>query len=279
MKSSWPRDAQRPQLLFAVGKAEVPGHTLLGLTALARKLNAEVRVLQVLPRWFPGVCRSAAKLQAAERALRRSLFARMGESLGDVAVREGQFAAEVTAEVARRPVKLIVLSPRARRSGRSVTALATAAGTPVLALRGSSQRKAVLAATDFRQPSLPVLGQAAELCRHLGGTLVAFHHLDHRAGATRSQAKPAPRDVCQAALVLAASALPVPSTPVVRSDTNVVGAILNEAHELDVGLIVVGAYDRPWWQRWLHGSVAARVVSRARRSVLVTPLRELAPAQ
>ena len=59
---------------------------------------------------------------------------------------------------------------------------------------------------------------------------------------------------------------------IVRKEFNPVEAILQEARVQDADLVVVGTRSKSWLARVLTGSVAARVVNRANRSVLVTPL-------
>jgi nucleotide-binding universal stress UspA family protein len=61
-------------------------------------------------------------------------------------------------------------------------------------------------------------------------------------------------------------------TPVVRVEIDPVFAILEEARRQDVDIVVVGVHERSRLERLLHGSIAAGVVQKTERSVLVTPI-------
>ncbi|MEO8181498.1 MAG: universal stress protein [Deltaproteobacteria bacterium] len=68
--------------------------------------------------------------------------------------------------------------------------------------------------------------------------------------------------------------LPVPAQAVVRDEVSLADAILDEARVHDADLVVLGAQRRSWLERLFDGGVATRVVNRAQRSVLVTPMSE-----
>jgi nucleotide-binding universal stress UspA family protein len=130
-------------------------------------------------------------------------------------------------------------------------------------------------------PAFPVLWEAALLARQLAAPLVTFHNIPQTllvpphpivipdlvmiGAATPPEAR-------RERLLDVASLLPIPSTPVVRSEMDAVDAILGEAATIRAELIVVGTHYRSWWERALSVSVAAEVVGRAKRSVLVTPI-------
>ncbi len=64
----------------------------------------------------------------------------------------------------------------------------------------------------------------------------------------------------------------MPGDSAIRSQIGPVSAILGEAVERHVDVIVVGVQARSAWDRFVHGGVAAQVVRRAACSVLVAPI-------
>jgi nucleotide-binding universal stress UspA family protein len=175
---------------------------------------------------------------------------------------------------------LIIVAPRATRLGRTATSIASLTGVPVLVARKATREATILAATDLENPGYPVLSKAARLGLRLGAPVVAIHNVHSmpvvvgfevaypvivepgtHACRTRSER-----------LRRAAQRLPLQAEAVVRSEASVVEAILGEARSRSADIVVVGTRLRNWFDRLVNGSIAARVVSRAKRSVLVMPL-------
>jgi nucleotide-binding universal stress UspA family protein len=277
-------------VMLALHAEEQPTSCVLAALSMATKLEAELQVVRVLPE--PPRLRRTSPLFESEAAIEKRRLAHtltvrwLSSELGEAArfmrvvVAQGDFVEQVAHRAKSRRVRLIVVSPEVRRAGAVVTSLARAAETPVLGPRSGGRGGPILAATDMSHPAFPVLWEAALLARQLAAPLVTFHNIPQTLlvpphpivipdlvmiGATPPEAR-------RERLTDVASLLPIPSTSVVRSEVDAVDAILGEAATLRAELIVVGTHYRSWWDRALNVSVAAEIVGRAKRSVLVTPI-------
>jgi nucleotide-binding universal stress UspA family protein len=159
------------------------------------------------------------------------------------------------------------------------TQLARRSGVKVMVAQEPGRRKAILAATDLASDGFPVLQQAARFGQALHAPLTALHNVDPLMVAERAAARLARGAATalagarlQVRLADAVRSLPVAATPVVRVEIDPVFAILEEARQNDVDIVVVGVHERSRLERFFRGSVAAQVVQKARRSVLVTPI-------
>lgn len=85
------------------------------------------------------------------------------------------------------------------------------------------------------------------------------------------------RKARSARLSQASQKLAADARAVIRNEVNPVDALLREAREHDADLVVVGTRRRGWFECFRARSVAAQVVNRAKRSVLVMPLRDVGP--
>jgi nucleotide-binding universal stress UspA family protein len=140
-----------------------------------------------------------------------------------------------------------------------------------------------LAATDLGDARYPVLFEAAEMARQLGRPMVALHNLAPRS--VRRLRVPRPRielpggavsGLRRQQLSNATRLLAPDAEMVIANELDPVDAILEQARTRNVDLIVVGTRAHSWFSRTLIGSVSTELVDRAIRSVLVTPLIELA---
>jgi nucleotide-binding universal stress UspA family protein len=73
----------------------------------------------------------------------------------------------------------------------------------------------------------------------------------------------------------ASQRMPVSVTSVVSNRVDAVEAILGEASAHEADVVVIGTRPKGWFARWTARKVAQRVVSNAKRSVLVMPLGAL----
>lgn len=278
-------------VMLALRADEKPTSCVLAALSMATRLATELQVVRVLRessrlRRTSPLFESEAEIEkrrAAHTMTVNWLLSELGEAARfiRVVVAEGDFVEQVARRAKSQQLRLIVVSPEVRRAGAVVTSLARAARTPVLGPRSGGRGGPILAATDMSHPAFPVLWEAALLARQLAAPLVTFHNIPQNilvpphpviipdlvmiGAATPPEAR-------RERLTDVTSLLPIPSTPVVRSEVDAVDAILGEAATIRAELIVVGTHYRSWWDRAFSVSVAAEIVGRARRSVLVTPI-------
>lgn len=283
----------RTKILLALERNEYPTASLLDARGLAERLDAELEVVRVV-REAPRLAapwpffEAEADVERRHRVydeLQRWVLAVFGEAvpMPRLVVAHGDFVEQAALRCQGGGVQLIVVSAAVQQSGGTVASLARAAQVPVLASQGLDHHKPIMAATDLRDPDVPVLWHAARLAEQLRTSLVAFHNVDPLLSQRKAVAIP---DVVltgtppspgarRAKLLEAGQRLPVTSIPVVRSQTDPVHAILSEARALDVGLIVLGTCYRSWLERLFGFSVAGEVTSRSNCPVMVTPIGSL----
>lgn len=277
-------------VLLALRDAERPVAALERSYSLATLLGHQLRVVRVVSapsrlRRFLARKGKIEVMRDAHQATRDWLVKRLGEHgrFVQITIALGSFVQRVAMHARAVDCGLIVVAPRAVLAGSVVTALARRSNKPVLAARTSGASQGILAATDLRLEGLPVVEHAARLASNLHAELFAIHNVDPLWMPASGPALPemvAPVVVPRKAETLdrrerlsaLTSDLPVPVTPVVTSLIDPVYAILEEARTRGAGLIVVGTRQRTAWERLLGGSVAAQVVSRTQRSVLVSPI-------
>lgn len=290
--------AERATILLALANGELPTASLLRAHTLARVLEADLHVLMVLPGpMFANTIFPQQNLVDAMHSIEHTL--RIGHAtrawldhvLDDETARietfviaHGDYVEQVAAHTELAP-KLIVMPARDQRAGALVTSLVRATGTPVLVARDATHGESIVAATDLEAVGYPVLRKAAELGRRLDAPLVAVHNVNPLAVAVGLELSwpvtvlpgDSLHDARGARMAELAAKLPGDAEAVVRQEMNPVDAILGEARERDADLVVVGTRRRSWFDRMICGSVAAQVVNRAKRSVLVTPLSGARP--
>lgn len=265
---------QQPTILLAFADVLCPTTTLKRVTALARALDAEVRVLQVVPassyadpdfprRNLAGIVLSVERILAGQRGARPWVEGVLGEGMPAVQfrVREGDFVAEVASHAAEIKASLIITPPQPGEFGTVASTLALAGNVPVLVAREAAHHGAVVAATDLEDLDYPVVRQAAQLAERLGASLVAVHNIKPNGA------------VCGVDLIWPIEVVPGASAEaIVRTDTRASDAILREAQKRDADVVVVGTRPHSWLERRLAETVAVNVVNEAMRSVLVIPL-------
>jgi nucleotide-binding universal stress UspA family protein len=261
--------------------------------ALAKVLGAELHVLCVLPEMtrinslFPynthlSMVQLIARGPTIEFVTRAWLLDVLGSNQCELplSVRPGQFVREVAAHAAKLRASLVVMPPHGMNLGETVTAIAEAAGIPVLVSREASGEEAILAATNLEDLDYPVLRGAATLARRLDAPLLAVHNLaPNRQLPSAAADDPAlPRwedggaDLCRAQLRHASEWLSPGMDVILRRDISTVDAILHEVQRWHADLVVVGTRPHTWLADLRSAGVARQVVERAERSVLVTPL-------
>jgi nucleotide-binding universal stress UspA family protein len=153
---------------------------------------------------------------------------------------------------------------------------------PVLVARTGGGRGGILVATDLSDPALPAVEAAAQLARLRGQPLTLLHVLEAPSRwltglAPLGPIPNVPDDETLAQLRAAVTTIleGMLARFGVDGDREVVAshrpsaAIVAKADELDAGLIVVGSHGHSGIVRMALGSVAERVSSHARCSVLV----------
>lgn len=291
--SSCPGHVGSPTVLLSVSEQGYPTSCLLRAHALAKLLRARLHVLRVLPEHNDAIrsrgrdadhtCASARIVDALGAA--RSWVC---SALGDGAEVEaltitcGDFVEQTAGYAARNGSRLIVVSPRDRRStGRSVTALAQTSGIRVLVNRDSREHRTIVAATDLENTAYPVLKAAAAFGRWLAAPVVALHQLNSARSRRFTWRRARRARVIHLAkareLALIAKRLQLASHMVVTSGTSPTDTILREARSRKADLVVVGTHSRPSPERATIDSVCAQIIERARRSVLVAPFAACGP--
>jgi nucleotide-binding universal stress UspA family protein len=176
---------------------------------------------------------------------------------------------------------MVALAPRKRRFGTLVTTLAHASGVPVVVLRPATSQHAIVAATNLEEVDYPVLRKAIELGEQLHERVIPVHNVTPLSVVVSPDSMLPPitvwpgrgeTEVRRVRLAHAVDQLHIAARGLVANDVNPAEAILRVARVEDADVVIVGAHPRSWFGRLVSGSVAAQVVNRARRSVLVVPL-------
>jgi nucleotide-binding universal stress UspA family protein len=215
---------------------------------------------------------------AVTRAAR--LARALGARLAVHPVHRGDFVHEVAIRSVELGACVVVVTADGSRLGSRVTGLVQASGRPVLVARDAETDDCIIAATDLESIEFPVLSDASALAQLLASRVVAVHNLTPISvilGGGLSCPVSIPPDEREIAergrlLMRATRGVTTCEAVVVRHEHDSAAAILEEARSREADLIVVGSRRRTWAGRMIAGNVTERVVNRARRSVLVTPL-------
>jgi nucleotide-binding universal stress UspA family protein len=190
----------------------------------------------------------------------------------------GGYVERVAEHAARLGARAIVVQGDGMQSAKA-PGLAHRTGVPVLVARKPSPAKRIVACTDLRDTRYPVLRCAAELATKLHAPVMAVHNIpvlnlvgDFGGIPLTHWFKSTSLVHCTTQLMRASEQLAVTAIPIVLNELNSVDAILQQARAFEADLIVAGTYGRNWCARALTGSVAADLVARSPRSVLLTPL-------
>jgi nucleotide-binding universal stress UspA family protein len=271
-------------VLFALFESDLPSASLATALAISDLFQSELHVLRILPA-FDGINPLAPSIDQLLRALDHRLevehttCAWLKDGLGSEGARErlklryGDPVDEIAAHAGALEAQMIIVAPGMPPYGRMVTALARAARVPVLVARARRETDIIVAATDLRDRTFPVLRTAAEFGQRLHASVVAIHNVGtptpHESASDRVTYA---CNTCARRLRDASRRLAIDADVVISRELSSAEAILREARMRNVDLIVVGARARSWLERWTNRSVAARVVGGAEGSVLVTPL-------
>jgi len=271
---------------------------------IARAHKAELRVVHVFPNHigahplFSGIHKATSAnvfelREGVKTALDAKVAALTGRKKGEVGVsfEEGIPAARIVAVAESWPADLVVVASHGRSGWRRMVLGGVAervvrlAPCPVLVARRSPEKGAILAATDFSDPSIPAVAAAASFASTFGRPLAVLHSTEaYRLGTSVVAIGPVPEAIM----------LPVESLDQLRKDAGIEldrvlaqcgtpgekivsdgppgGAILEAADSLPAELIVLGTIGRTGLSRLLMGNVAESVVSGAPCSVLVVRL-------
>ena len=257
---------------------------------LARDLDAPLIACHILPEilrvgmLFPqwrGVSRELEQSMTgkARGAVTRELQSVLGGDASDVQIVLDSGTAHVglLAQADRMGAGVIVTG-----FGRVAEHVARHASVPVLVAR-ASPRGAVVGATDFSDPALPVLTAAASEARRRQSSLHLIHALDVGLYALGSAA--AMRDLEQSSAIALEGLDELRLAAEVRlrdtlqqfgveGETSVisghaVSAIVSYAERVGAELVVVGTHGRSGFARMTFGSTAAGVIDSSPCSVLV----------
>ena len=286
-------DVARPTVVLALSApGSPPRESLQRARAVADAAGGALHLVRVLPGRSHGaavlsdgnltdILQSVEQTLTAHRATRAWMKDTLpdGQGVERLAILHGEFVESVTVYAREVDAGLILVCPEGEHAGRLVTRLAATTRTPVLAARAPARNQTIVAATDLRDPTYPVLQLAAALGQQLETSVIVVHNV--RLGATPNEATAASAgetrvDAAQAErlarLRQASGLLPMASRTAVRHEDDPVDAILLAAREEEADLVVVGTRAPAWFERGGGADVAARIVDRARRSVLVTPV-------
>lgn len=277
-------------VLLAVPGYGFPDEALARAVALARARGVPLHVLRVLTRreaMLPPctVLQSLATLPAVELALMlveqtRAWLAQAPVTAASLEVRAGDLATLVIARGRSHGAGLVVLPGSGARVGRVATRVARALRAPVLVARRHRRSDLIVAASDLRDDHFPVLHAAAAVARSLAAPLVAVNNvappprletpdpLLPYALEVSATVAARHREVLQAAV----DTLEVEAEVVVSRGPRDEEAIVHEASARQADLVVVGTRPRSLLSRLFDRELAARVVQRALRSVLVLPI-------
>ena len=277
-------------VLLALTDGDHPTVALRQCWTLAEALKADLHILQVLPQesHFEPVVSDLDLVQTTRRVERCLAAARATKLWCDdvlpeplspkrLRIRIGSFIQDAACRAAEVDAGLIVLAPSTGRLGTTATALAHAASCPVLVARTSAPEATLLAATDLEDDDYWVLRKAVELGERLKAPVVAVHNVSCLPAAFNLQptlglaGEREGRETRALRLLRAGERLDASIETVVSTEIDPVDAILEQAEVHDAHMIVVGTRRRQSLGRSLARSVAAEVVNRSDRSVLVMP--------
>jgi nucleotide-binding universal stress UspA family protein len=272
----------RARLLIAFGGERVPSHALRDACSFAVALGAEPHVLRVVA---PGARNELAShlvaVRAQHEARRLISAARHARALCDRALIErlpgpqliarlGTFVEQVALRAVELQADFIAISPNRKRLAPTVQQLARACNRAILVPRRCGSFMTLLAATDLEEPDTPLLRRAAQLGRHLNAKVVALHAVPSASnGADQPSLERRLLALDGAARSLGGQFESGQFESVVLRTADPAQDIIHQAQRIDADIIFVGT--RPHATARAR-ETAARVMRRAQRSVLVTPL-------
>jgi nucleotide-binding universal stress UspA family protein len=204
-----------------------------------------------------------------------------------VLIRSGAFVRTITQVAEEVSARLVFLPESRALSGTDVTSIVEQSGAAVLLSRPMQPRNLVIAASDLATAQTPVLREGLAVGHTLGGEVTFVHNLDPFSG-------PMSYVVGDGMMMLPVPGLTDDGTYQRRQDrlrsvaedlggdagtevlrrVDTADAILEVARRERADLIVVGHRERSWLASLFGESIAANVIDRAARSVLVVPVPE-----
>jgi nucleotide-binding universal stress UspA family protein len=272
------------RMLMALTAERTAPRALPEAYLFGQRLGAELHLIRVLPpissRVRPGEVQPVPNditraLHQAQRALAATRHTRklcdrlLPECLPSarICVRPGSFVDQVAQRASEVGAQLLVVPRGTPRLASTVTELARRTHCAVLVPKSCASFSTLLAATDLEDADTPVLRRAAQIGLELGATVLALHSV------IAASAEGSTLEWKRLRLERATQSCEGFVQPIVSRAFDPVRAILKHARARGAGLIVVGTRARPG--RALPNT-AARLLKRARHSILVAPLR--APA-
>lgn len=268
-----PRKPARMLMAITAGRTSAPA--VREAHDFAQRLGAELHLIRVVspvgpsglcvPRDLVGALRESQRVLAAARHARKVCNRVLPERLPDtrICVRMGTLLDQVARRAAELDVQIIALPRGMPRLAPSVMDLARRTDCAILVPKGWAGTGTLIAATDLEDSLTPVLRKAAQLGRELRASVVAVHGIVDIAGGgsvrldqTRQKLEHATRSFTGQLEAMVFQAL------------DPVDGILQQARARGASLIVVGARSQ---RPRTTPSTAARLVMRARRSILVEP--------
>jgi nucleotide-binding universal stress UspA family protein len=270
--------ARPARILIALHGERSPERALHFADHLAVALGAELHVLRVISPIdnasatsdvLATALRDAQRVLTIARRLRALCDSVLSKSLPSLrlCVRLGRFVEQVAKRAAELDVMLIGLPSTKKPLAPTVIHVAREADRPVIVTRGHPDFRTLIAATDLEDGQVPLLKKAAQLGRDLDATVVALHGV---LGTASRHPDIVSMESSQCKLALFTRFFDAPFERVVVRSSDPARCILEQARARNAGLIVVGV--RPHLAR-THPSTAAKLLRRARGSVLVAPLR------
>jgi nucleotide-binding universal stress UspA family protein len=270
--------------------------------ALAKRWDAEVHLLEVVPQRGPSLLADHANLRLEYGATSRNDWSRLEQSLntaerGGTRVRAFTFRGVTTKVIASyaqlKKATLLVVgkhygTPRWNRNARLVGSLSRAAPAPVLVLppqHRSEKNKSlafgqIVSAIDFTVASAVATRTVLDLVRRTGAQVTLVHALkaSHPTVYSGSAALRVVRNLqAQAAQVAERLRRKIPADVRLRTDARVTTgdpyrAILRIASEVKADLIVMGVPPRSRFDEVLFGSTLRNVLRRTKIPLLVLPV-------
>lgn len=287
-----PDDIRRPPgvVILALEQIDGEAETLGRAYAASRLLGATLEVMRLVDDRFParlpfadGTLTEAPGGKAADNEHRRATEAWVRDVLGqrrgvNVTTRFGDLGEEVIRLIRSLDgADLIVVGSETGRKAELITRLVQETQTPVLVGRGATSTETILAATDLKRKEYPELRSAARFTTRVDGELMAIHNVPPAYFTperlwTLGVTPEVVLEACETKLEHAAEKIGVPIEAVVCSEPETKVAILAEARERDVDVIVIGLQCDQGPDTAHHHALVKEILVEAQRSVLVTPV-------
>jgi nucleotide-binding universal stress UspA family protein len=198
-------------------------------------------------------------------------------------VREGTLARVAISVAQQIEASAVVVSGADTASGADIMTIVAEAKVPVLVSRKAQPSESIVAATDLLNESVPVLRRGVQLSTATDNEITFVHNVEPRPqyfvgtvdrGGFVIELPPEPERVKlkEDRLRKIAAELGSDINTVIANKEDTANAILAVARRNQADLVVVGRHHRTWIERVFGENVAAAVVERAERSVLVVPI-------